>query len=440
MNAFRLVNHWIGKSRQNILLSRLFAVLGIDILVKLSGIILLPIFLRLMTQQEFGLYSYLLSIVQTFAVVLNFGLYIPLTKFYHDNKDESRRSRLIFTIFLMLLICLFVTICIIYLLGLDHHIVDILFKNPISYNQYRTPVMIAMIVTVLNFMLTSYFFTSEKINEVKKYNLLRIICINGITIALLYFISTQDSVTLRLKSTYAIESVLLIIFSSVLFKKIRVAFDWKIAISSIRMAYPIMISAIFGIVINFGDKFFLEKYRNLEDLSIYYLAISFAGLLSMIFTSLQNAWLPIFLGEKDITKNFAKTKKLMRQLGSGFLILSIFIWFAFKILLFTNIIPAKYEEVIYVLPILLLSQIIATLVPLYSNYLIYFEKTYIASITGLVICFIIYGASMWLIPRFGIYGAAVVSLIANSVYFLIYIFVINQLVKSHLRTAPRHFY
>jgi O-antigen/teichoic acid export membrane protein len=202
------------------------------------------------------------------------------------------------------------------------------------------------------------------------------------------------------------------------------------------MAYPIMISAIFGIVINFGDKFFLEKYGNFTDLSIYYLALSFAGLLPMIFTSLQNAWLPLFFGEKDITKNFVKTTKLLRWLASGFLILSVFMWVAIKLLLLSNTIPAKYEEVIYVLPILLLSQIIATLVPLYTNYLIYFEKTYIASITGFVICFIIYGASIMLIPKFGIYGAALVSLLANTVYFLIYIIIINQLVKKHLRSSP----
>ena len=80
----RIVSNWTGQYRNNLLLKRLTTILGIDILVKASGFILLPIYLRLMTQEEYGLYNYLLSIITTFAVVLNFALYIPLSKFYHD--------------------------------------------------------------------------------------------------------------------------------------------------------------------------------------------------------------------------------------------------------------------------------------------------------------------------------------------------------------------
>lgn len=433
MTSSRLVSQWFGKYKENLLVNRLFAVLSIDILVKLSGVLLLPIYLRLMTQQEFGLYNYLLSIISTFAVVLNFGLFVPLTKFYHDYKDRKFRARLVFTIVSLLLSFLLIFICIAYFFGLDFKIIDIVFKNQIDYSQYRDSVILAISVSVLNLMLTSFFFTSERISQVNKYNILRIILINIATIALLYFFNSWNSVALRLKSTYVIELILLILFLSFYFSRIKIDFDRRLAVSSLKMAFPVMISAIFGIIINFGDKFFLEKYGNFTDLSIYYLAISFAALLPMIFASLQNAWLPIFLKEKDLTKNLSKTKKLMGQLSLGFLVLSFFIWIGFKLLLILEVIPGKYNEVIYILPILLLSQIISALVPLYTNYLIYFEKTYIAPITGLFVCLIVFALSIWLIPKFGIYGAALVALAANAVYFLIYFFIINYLIRKHLQ-------
>src|SRR5688500_5740098 len=98
----KLPGVWIQKYKQSILLNRLFAVLGIDILVKLSGVILLPVYLRLMTQDEYGLYNYLLSIILTFSLVLNFGLYIPISKFYHDYKDDLQKGKLLFTTFILL--------------------------------------------------------------------------------------------------------------------------------------------------------------------------------------------------------------------------------------------------------------------------------------------------------------------------------------------------
>ncbi|MGZ5133822.1 MAG: lipopolysaccharide biosynthesis protein [Flavitalea sp.] len=432
MKVPQLINTWIGKYKESILLNRLLSVLGIDIIFKVSGIILLPVYLRLMTQEEYGLYSYLVSIVLTFSLVLNFGLYIPFSKFYHDMKQPDKIGKLLFTTYSLLFGILIFIMFGIYFFKLDFEIVKILFKNPLNYSHYRLGIMLAIIVTVLNFMLTNYFFTSERIQPLKKYNIARIVLINVVTLGLLYIFSHSDKVKVRLESTYIVELILLIIFSAFVYKEIRPTFDWKLATDSLKLGAPVMLSAIFGIVINFSDKFFLEKFGNYTDLSNYYLAVSCSAVIPMIFASVQNAWLPSFLKEKDIAKNYSRTKKMVVKLLLLFSGLSIAMVIFVQILLYTRIIPMKYQEVIYILPILLVSQIIAALVPLYTNYLIYFEKTYIVSITGFFICFVIFGASKLLIPKFGVYGAAVVSVLSNLTYFMAYFFIIRKLSKNHI--------
>src|SRR5437762_2369799 len=129
MKAERSLRNWTARYRNNLLVNRLFAVLSIDILVKLSGVILLPVYLRLMTQEEYGLYGYLLSIIFTFSVVLNFGLYIPLSKYYHDFENEEARGHLLFTIFCLLAVILTFVIFPIYFFNWDFLLVNILFKN-----------------------------------------------------------------------------------------------------------------------------------------------------------------------------------------------------------------------------------------------------------------------------------------------------------------------
>lgn len=433
MNAVRRLKARIAEYKENILVQRLLTVLGIDILVKVSGILLLPIYLLLMTQEEYGLYGYLLSIIMTFSIVLNFGLYIPLSKFYHDYQNGKKRGELLFTVFLLLVVMLIGVILPVYSFGWDYELIKILFKNPVDYKDYRGAVLLAIIVSVFSFMLSTFFFTSEKLNHLKRYNIFRIICINVITIFFLYLFRNIESVRIRLQATYITELILFLAFFYFYINEVQFKFNKKMAITGLKLALPVMVSAIFGIGINFSDKFFLEKHSSFKDLSYYYLAISLASAIPLIFASLQNAWLPLFLKEKNIQKNIATTNKLMRRMVIGFLILSILIMIFFKIMLELDIIHPKYSEAIGILPLLMISQIISSLVSLHTNYLVYFERTHIASITGFVLCIISLGLSLLLIPRYKVYGAASVSLISNIIYLGLYYFIIKAAIRKYLR-------
>jgi O-antigen/teichoic acid export membrane protein len=432
MNGLRWVTSRIAAYKENLLIKRLFAVLSIDILVKVSGMLLLPVYLRLMTQDEYGLYNYIISIVLTFSLVLNFGLYVPLSKFYHDLTKPEEKGVLLFTIFCLLTAFLACILVPLYLFRLDYRIVKILFKNPINYDGYRTGVLLAIVATICNFMLTNFFYTSEKIGRLQRYNIWRIICINALTVGFLLMARTQwDSVRIRLESTYLIELAIFAVFSISYIRETHPRFDKKLAAAGLKLGLPIMISAIVGIVINFSDKFFLEKYTSFNNLSYYFLAVSCASIIPLVFTSFQNAWLPLFLKEKDLVKNIRKTNKLMLRLFLIFAGLSVGMLIFLKVVLVLGIIQRKYDETMYILPIMLLSQIIAAMVPLYSNYLIYFEKTHIASVLGLILCAISFSMSLLLIPHFGVYGAACVSLICNICYLAAYYWFIRYYTGRH---------
>jgi O-antigen/teichoic acid export membrane protein len=433
MNAVRWVRARIQEYTGSVLVKRLFTVLSIDILVKLSGVLLLPVYLRIMTQDDYGLYSYLISIILTFSLILNFGLYIPLSKFYHDHTDQQDKGKLLFTIFTLLVVIMTCVVLPVYIFHWDYDIVKILFKNQINYNSYRNVILLAMIASVCNFMLTSFFYTSEKIRHLKKYNIWRIIFINLMSLSFLVLLkNNKDTVRIRLESTYIVELLLFLAFSYFYAAETSIRFSKKMAASSLKLALPVMISAVFGIVINFGDKFFLEKYGSFTNLSYYFLAVSCASVIPLIFISFQNAWLPLFLKEKDIRKNIEKTNRLTLRLFAGFLALSSLILVFVKIILVLGIIQSKYQETIYILPFLLVSQIFSALVPLYSNYLIYLEKTYIISVTGLVLCCISLGMDLILIPHFGVYGAATASLVSNMSYLIIYYFIVKRNIKKQL--------
>ncbi|GGB06305.1 hypothetical protein GCM10011511_32130 [Puia dinghuensis] len=410
-------------------INRLVTVLSLDILVKASAIVLLPVYLHLMTQEQYGIFNYTLSIAYSFSAILNLGLYIPQSKLYHDEQDPQQRGKLIYSINLLLLAGLLVFVLPAYFFGLDHYAVRFLFRNPIHYDQYRPWILLLTLTSLFAYMLSNFFYTSEKIDSIKKYSLFRVIGINSISILALYFLRARDPIELRFIAIGAVELILLLAFyGSYIGKMVRVI-DWQLIMKCLKLALPVMLSAVFGIIINFGDKFFLEKHVSYAALSVYYLATACAGVIALLSTSLQNVWLPLFFKEKDLLNNLRKTRKLVGRLVWILVALSVAIMAGVMVCLQLNLIPKSYSEIVYLLPLLLAGQIVICVALLYSNYLVYFERTSLILWSGLGVSLTSTLLNMTLIPVWKAYGAATTLLVSNGCYLVIYYLIVRYYKK-----------
>jgi O-antigen/teichoic acid export membrane protein len=434
MPVTNVISRQWGKLRNNLLLRRLLTVLSLDILVKASATILLPIYLHLMTQDEYGVFNYFLSITYSFSILLNLGLYIPQSKLSHDFRDPADKGRLTYTINMLLFgSCIFLILPI-YLFRLDYYAVSLLFKNAVNYDRYRLWVLLLTLTSLFAYMLTNFFYTSEMIDSIKQYSISRVIGINVISILALYFLKRRDAIIVRFISIGSVEAVLLLVFYRRYIRNWIASIDKKLLIKCLQLGLPVMLSNIFNILINFGDKFFLEKHVHYKVLSIYYLGFSCAGVISLLSNSLQNVWLPLFFKEKDLITNLGKTRKMVLRLIGILIGLSLVIQTAVMVCLHLNIIPRTYGPIVYVLPLQLAGQIVVCLALLYSNYLVYFEKTSLILWSGLAVSAISTTLNMTLIPQWGIYGAAATLLVANGCYLAIYYFIIAYYKKRHLLT------
>ena len=160
-------------------------------MVKGAGILLLPVYLKLMTQEEFGLYGYLIAIISTFSIVFNLGVYIAQSKLYHEYPAEKRGS-VFYTLNMLLLGFIVVLLVLVVLFDLDYPVIEFLFKNPIDYPAYRGAILVGTVASVYSTMLVNYFLTSEKISRLQFYNIARIVLVNAVVIGVLYESSTDD--------------------------------------------------------------------------------------------------------------------------------------------------------------------------------------------------------------------------------------------------------
>jgi O-antigen/teichoic acid export membrane protein len=417
--------------KNNLLLRRLLTVLSLDVLVKASAFILMPLYLRLMTQAEYGIFNYILSIVYCYSVLLNLGLYVPQSKLFHDFADKKEKGKLIYNINLLILGGILLLVVPVYCFGLDFHLVKLLFTNTVDYPRYRWLILLMTLTALLAYMLTNFFYTAERIDLIKQFNLMRVIGINVISLAALYFLKKRDSIQVRFIAIGFVEGGLILTYYIHCIRVMQPKIDKKIMLRSLKLGLPIMFNTFSAIVINYGDKFFLEKYSGYNQLSVYYLAFSFSSIISLISLSLQNVWLPLFFKEKDLQRNMYKTRKMMIRLTVGIIALSCAIMVALVVFLWLRIVPPNYHETLYVLPIMLISQILACLALQYSNYLFYFEKTVFVLFAGIAIAVVDTLMNMYFVARFSIYGAAFTLLVSNVLFLTIYYWFYSYYRKKH---------
>jgi len=384
-----------------------------------------------MTQEAFGMYTYIFAVISTFSLVLNFGFYVPQSKLFQDYSQPGDRGEILFTINSLLFFLLTLVLLFTYFTQFDFIVVAFLFSKPIDYSSYRNSIFIAIIFTVFSYMLLNYFLTSQRIKLVQTYNLVRLFGVNLTVLLLLYWLG-GDSVGVRLKSTYYLEFLLLLFFGYFFIRQMHLTFRRELVGKILLLSFPVMFSAVLGLALNFGDKFFLEKYVGFDDMAIYNLSYSFAAIVPMMFASFQNVWLPYFFKEKDVKENKRKTKSFVLKITSFFLFLSFAIFFCFWILVELRIIAPNYKPVLGILPVMLFTQIIVAVTVLYSNYIIFFEKTYYAIIIGIPLAAISVFINIFLISRFGLYGAAFSALIINFSYFIAYYLLFKYLYSKYI--------
>ena len=395
-------------------------------MVRASAFIFLPIYLSLMTKEEFGLYGYLISIISSFSLIMGFGLYVPQIKMYHDNNDEIKRGEALFTLNFSLLILLSIVIGAVYLYELDFLAVQLLFKNNIKYADYRLYVLSTVFVSVFGLMLYSFFMASENIRHIKLYNISKFVVGNSIVITALYFVVPQDSVLIRLEYSLLAEACLLCIFGYVFVKKMVPILRFDILIRSLKIGIPVMLSSLLNMFYNLSDRFFLEKYYNFESMAVYNLGLALSSIIPIIMTSFQAIYAPIFFKEKDARLNLQRANRIAILAIVAFLLISTGIIVMTHILIIVGVFKKSYNQVTGLLPIFLTGSITMALSQLYQNFMVYFEVTHIMLVFFIftnIICIIL---NMVLVPRFGIYGAASAVAMSGASSLMIHYYFVNK--------------
>ncbi|MFM7857494.1 MAG: lipopolysaccharide biosynthesis protein, partial [Flammeovirgaceae bacterium] len=386
-------------------------------LVKVSGLLLLPVYLHLMDQEEFGLHGYFIAIVNYSATLLNGGFYLIQSKLYFESPIE-KRGQVLFSIHLLLVALMLVVLVPVLGFNFDVVLINKTFTHSINYPLFRPAIIIGVFTTSYGLMVTQFYLVSGFIKKLQAFNILRSLVPHAIAILLLFRLTNSNGAFLRIAGTYYTECCLLMIFAGVVFNHFDYKFNYKVARTTIKLVFPIALYTAFSMVIFMSDRFFIETYGTLKDLAIYNLAWTVAGIIPFISNSAHNIWLPQLLAETDSKRKWSTAKSMSIKLIIGFTIISIATLIMVKALLYFSIINQKYEKVIPVLPLVLFGSALLSFFQLTFNYLLSITKSHILVAIGFCVALVSIYLGKSLVLRWGVYGAALSMVISNLLLLL----------------------
>jgi len=408
------------------MIKNILSILSVDTLVKGSNILLLPIYLKLMLPEEYGLYVYAIGFSALIAAIGSMGIYGALNRYFYDK--SFTKNDVISTLLILLLSSVIITI-IISLASSSLWIGYVFTSNP-SYLILTLTVFVALHNVLIHFMM-GFFYIKKDYKEIQIFNISRLLIVNGVSISVLYFFHSDATIE-RLIGLIFSELIVVIIFIKHLLKYFLFSsFNNRLAILSIKFGYPLALNAILGFVYTFADKYFIQSHFGFESVGEYVFIFMFASLFGIIFSAIQNFWLPFFFNPEN---KYIIEKRLMQLFGGLFLINIVYfigIFILLKILFYFNLVDTTYENGMRYLWLLVLAQFFSSVQSLYNNYYALYNKTlnglYVSLIMSVVSLIIMY----LLISAYQVFGVALAVLINSIIGFMLTRFFVTRLKRKY---------
>jgi len=393
-----------------------------NVAAKASGIILLPIYTSYFSVEEFGRLGLLIAISTILVQIVVLGQNQSLIKFSNQIEYASKKKSIFFTLFVFIL-CIS-AVFVIFGVSLTPWLSKIL-GNFDDYNSSLRISIYIVAVSIINSMVQNKLRADEKSVSFTIVNLLKLFILIISTVYLV--VVARLGINGVLYGQLISEIFVFIVIIPLLIKLMEIRFEKKILIESLRFGIPLIFSALSMTLLNLSDRFLIKFLANEKDLGLYELGYRVAGILNMfMIMPLSLTLLPVAYkiynqpGDKEYYRKIMTYATYLLVWGA--LALSIFSEEIIE--LFSGNI--SYIPSYQVVPVLLFSYVFFGMSMISSLGLYVSGKTtYIATIT-ISAAAINIALNFILIPSYGIMGAAINTLIAFFILFILSLIISNK--------------
>lgn len=386
-----------------------------------------PFFNRLLTVDEYGLYSVYLSWNGIFSVIASLSLSSGFVSVGLSNEqDKEKRNKLISSIqgLATIVSCVFLSLFLIF-----HTWIEQVTSLPFI---------------VLLFMFVSYVFqnsfnlciTKDKFNGKCLRMLITTVIATllspVITFILLY--NSDQKALIRILVPIIVVLCYELMYFSYNFVKGKKFFDKNIWKQALLFNLPLIPHYLANIVLASSDRIIIEKLVGLDEAGIYGLAYTIASLLSILINPIYVSTQPWFY--RCISeKKYNEIRRVTAILTTGLTIVLVF-----AILLGPELIwlfgSEKYASAQSCLPVLFAGEFLLAFYVQFTQVEFKFKKTWPIMISSVISAVLNILLNYWLIPIYGYVAAAYTTLFCYFLYTIFHYVSQRIIVKTRIFNVP----
>jgi len=391
-----------------------------DAVIKAIAFFLIPLYTRLLTQEQVGVIS-LLNLVEVFLwLLLSLSLNSAVLKVYHDYTSESERN-VVFSS--AVLFTAAVAIPVLLVLFFNARIVsEIIFQNP-DHVIYLKIVFGSVFFNLFRLLALAYLRTLEKPLLYSILNILHFTLLVGFNI--LHVLILKQGILGVVTSSLYTSVILFLVVMIVVFGKTRLTFSTTALKKLLQFGLPMVPGSVANYLLTMSDRYLLNIYSSTDQVGLYDIAYKFGMIIQMLLvTPFRTAWLPfVFSVQKK-----PEARRIYAGAATYFLLVAVFLFLAltfFKSEMIVTFSTAAYLPGARAVPFIALSYIFFGLYYVVDIGVLLKSKTIFYTLIATVGAVINIALNIVFIPRYGMIAAAINTAISYG-FILIFMYVVSS--------------
>jgi len=381
-----------------------------NILIKLSGVILIPLYLRFISEEEYGVVTLFETLFQFIMILSGFGVKGGFMRWYHDMNGEDEKKKLFFTSWSFNLSTSFLTISFagVFLFFFSYEI--------FQYQLEVSTILFFLSATFFRLLFDLPFYLLKIEQKAVAQTGWLFLNISLLLITTFYFLEVEK---MGVKGIYLAQlishSITFVFLLPLILRSIIPSFNKPVLKSMLHYGLPLAISNILTTVLTLSDRHIINQYQNLGEVAGYSMGFKVANLIQMVvIASFITGYTNYYFKNLHNEDNQALFQRILRyfivivSLGGIFIVL-----FSPEIIYIVSMGSEFFQASVPIVPVLMLGLMFAGLRQLFTLPLNKHKKTRRISIILVVSAIVNLGGNFLLIPVIGKMGASVSTVLAQ---------------------------